>query len=142
MRALKLLAKDTDDLSVISAALQDSILRLRDISVFKSGRYMSLRLWRFRHENSSSERVLTGLRFDGVLGVKSRGIDQSEPDAMAVLLHIDFLADNAPPGGTIHLQFAGGGDIKINVEAIDIICADISTPLPTDKIPLHPDDPQ
>lgn len=139
MSALKLLAKDEDDLVIIAAALQDSIVRLRDISVSKSSRSLSLRLWRFRNESDKNERVLTGLRFDGVLNVKSRNIEPSNPDAMIVLLNIDFIADETPPGGLIYLQFAGGGEMQITAEAIEMICADISDPRPTDKIPLHPD---
>jgi len=138
MSALKLLAKDADDLTIIAAALQDSIMRVRDILVSKSGHNASLRLWRFRNESDKNERVLTGLRFDGVLDVKTRGIERSDPDAMVVLLNIDFTADETPPGGIITLQFAGGGEIRLAVEAIEMICADISDPKPTDKIPLHP----
>jgi hypothetical protein len=138
MSALKLLAKDRDDLAIISAALQDSILRVGDFSVSKSSRSLSLRLWRFRNESDKNERILTGLRFDGVMDVKSRGIERSDPEAMVVLLNIDFTADDIPPGGLISLNFAGGGEMHINAEAIEVICADISDPKPTDKVPLHP----
>jgi len=138
MSALKLLAKDADDLKVIAAALQDAIMRIRDITVSRSSRSLSLRLWRFRNESDKNERVLTGLRLDGVLDVKARGIDRSDPDAMIVLLNIDFKADDTPPGGQINLQFAGGGEMQLTAEAIEIICADISDPKPTDKIPIHP----
>jgi len=138
MSALKLLAKDADDLVVIAAALQDSILRVSDITVSPASLSVSLRLWRYRNESDKNERILTGLRFDGVLDVKARGIDRSNPDAMIVLLNIDFTPDDTPPGGLINLQFAGGGEMQLKVEAIEVICADISDPRPTDKVPLHP----
>jgi len=138
MSALKLLAQDADDLIVISAALQDSILRLSDITVSSTSLSASLRLWRYRNESDKSERILTGLRFDGILDVKVRGIDRTNPDAMIVLLNIDFTPDDTPPGGLINLQFAGGGEMQLKAEAIEVICADISDPKPTDKVPLHP----
>jgi len=138
MSALKLLAKDADDLVVIAAALQDSILRVSDITVSPASLSVSLRLWRYRNESDKNERILTGLRFDGVLDVKARGIDRSNPDAMIVLLNIDFTPDDTPPGGLINLKLAGGGEMQLKVEAIEVICADISDPRPTDKVPLHP----
>lgn len=138
MTALKWLAKDTDDLGVVAAALQDAILRVADIAYAPSARSLSLRLWRFRNESERSERVLTGLRFDDVLGVQARGIDRSDPEAMLVLLDVSFTSDETPPGGVMTLQFSGDGELRITVEALEVICADVSDPKPTDKIPLHP----
>ena len=138
MTALKWLAKDADDLGVVAAALQDAILRVADISYAPNSRSLSLRLWRFRNESESPERILTGLRFDDVLGVQARGIDRSDPEGLLVLLDVTFTADDTPPGGMIVLQFSGDGELRITAEAIEVICADVSDPKPTDKVPLHP----
>ena len=138
MTALKWLAKDADDLGVVAAALQDAILRVADIAYAPSARSLSLRLWRFRNESKRSERVLTGLRFDDVLSVQARGIDRSDPEALLVLLDVTFTPDDTPPGGVMALQFSGGGELRITCEAVEIICADVSDPKPTDKVPLHP----
>lgn len=144
MAGLKLLAKDADDLGVIAAALQDSILRVADISYAKTSRNLSLRLWRFRNEAhikaKAGERVLTGLRLDDVMSIQARGIDRSDPEALLVLLSIHFTPDDTPPGGVMILQFAGGGELRLTVEAVEAICADVSDPKPTDRVPLHPVD--
>lgn len=139
MAALKLLAKDADDLAIVAAALQDAILRVGDIAYAKTSRSVSLRLWRYRNESESSERVLTGLRFDDVLDIKARGIDRSDPEALLVLLDASFTAGDIAPSGTVLLQFAGGGELRLSVEAVEAICADVSDPKPTDKVPMHPD---
>ena len=142
MSALKWLAKDADDLGIVAAALQDAILRVGEISYAAQARSVSLRLWRYSHERQASERTLTGLRFDDVMSIKARGIDRSDPEALLVLLDVHFTPDSEnPPGGVIALQFAGGGELRLTAEAIEIICADISEPKPTDKVPLHPDVP-
>jgi len=142
MTALKWLAKDADDLGIVAAALQDAILRVGEISYSSASRSVSLRLWRYRNESQSSERVLTGLRFDDVMDIKARGIDRSDPEALLVLLDIQFVPDQIHPlGGQIRLHFAGGGELRLIAEAIETICADISEPTSTDKVPLHPDVP-
>ena len=138
MTALKWLAKDADDLGVVAAALQDAILRVADITFAPSKRSLSVRLCRFRNESARSERVLTGLRFDDVLSVQARGIDRSDPEAMLVLLDVNFTPDDSPPGGVITLLFSGNGEVRMSIEAIEVICADVSDPKPTDKVPLHP----
>ena len=139
MTALKLLAKDSDDLVVIAAALQDAILRVADISYHKSSRSVSLRLWRYRNEGVGQERILTALRFDDVMDVKVRDIERSDPEALLVLLDAKFTAGEVAPSGEILLQFAGGGELQLTVEAVEVILSDVSDPLKTDKVPIHPD---
>ena len=136
---LKLLAETQDDLKVISSALQDAITRVGDIDYAPKARALTLRLTRYRHEDKdASQRVLTGLRIDSVLSLKTKGINQSEPDAMAVLLSLDFVPGETPPAGRLHLVFAGGGELLAETECLDITLADISDPRDTDKRPLHP----
>ncbi len=136
---LKLKAESQDDILVISAALQDAILRVGEIYYNRIDRFFTLRLSRFAHEDRSSDsRVLTGLRVDGVMHMKSRDIDRKDPEAMMVLLSIEFDPDDAPPGGLLSIKFAGGGEIRAIVESIDVIMADVSEPRQTDKLPLHP----
>ncbi len=74
-----------------------------------------------------------------MLKVGVRGLDRSNPDAFAVLLSVDFDAAPEPPGGVIRLMFAGGGEIALNVECVDVILADVSRPWPTRRRPKHGD---
>jgi len=135
---LRIIAEDIEDLKIISASLQDAIGRVGEMIFDSRGRAMTLRLSRFAHETDKSERVLSGLRIDSVLDIKTRGIERDDPEALAVLLSIDFIADAAEPSGILTLLFAGGGAIRLNVECIDVTLADVSDPRRTDKTPLHP----
>lgn len=140
-KPLKLRAETQDDLTVLSSVLQDAILRVGEISYNALGRALSLRLSRYKHEaNGTSERVLCGLRVDGVLGLKSRGIDRSDPDAMAVLLALEFSAGKSAPEGELRFILAGGGELCASVECIDLIVSDVAEPRKTDRRPLHPVD--
>lgn len=137
---LKLRATSPDDMVVISSVLQDAITRIGDIRYRPKARSLTLRLSRFRQEDKTkSERILTGLRFDGVMSLKAKNIDQSDPESYAVLLSINF-ETVSEPAGRLALLFAGGGEIRADLEALDVTLADISEPRTTDKTPLHPDD--
>lgn len=141
IKPLKLRADSAKDVEVFSAVLQDAITQVGSIRYDTQARSLTLRMTRYRHEAQlASERVLTGLRIDGVLDLKSKGIDRTDPEAMAVLLSVTFKPSETEPAGDLHLVFAGGGEIRIEAECIDMTLADVSDPRKTDKQPLHPVD--
>ncbi len=135
---LRLKAETTDDLAVFSAALQDAILRVGEINFSAKARSFTLRLSRYRHEAGGKQRVLTGLRFDGVMSVSSKGIVRDDPEALAVLIALSFESEKNGPGGVVHLIFAGAGEILLTVECVDAVLADVSEPRSTKSQPLHP----
>ncbi|MEE9348101.1 MAG: DUF2948 family protein [Robiginitomaculum sp.] len=137
---LKWLASDADDLVVMSSALQDAIAQVGDIKYDSSANTLVLVCNRFRWElpdYGKGQRVAAALRIDGVLGVKARGISRANPQALAVLLSIEFAPDaDTAPGGVITLVFAGGGEMALSVEMIDVMLADIS---PAHRAGVRPD---
>ncbi|MDB5438389.1 MAG: hypothetical protein JWM33_816 [Caulobacteraceae bacterium] len=139
--SLRLAAQDEEDLRVVSAAVQDAVLTLGDIAYDPRGRVVTLGLNRFRWEatGKGGERIRSGLQIAGVLSVASRKLRRGAPAAVVSLLSIAYEAGD-PPGGTINLTFAGGGDLRLQVECIDAVLADLSTPWPTPRIPGHADD--
>lgn len=140
--SLKLRAETEEGLIVISSALQDAILKVGEIVYNNRGRFLTLRLSRFKHEQSQkAERVQTGLRIDSVLNIKSRALDRTDPDAYVVLLSVRFEAspEKEDPSGFVHLVLAGGGELAIKVECIDLILADTDEVRETDKLPIHYD---
>jgi len=138
MTKLRLRAESQADLEVIAAAVQDAILRVGEIIYDLRGRSLTLRMTRFQHEEATAARAQSGLRFDGVMNVRTRGIDRSDPEAMAVLLDVEFaMTDN--PAGTLTLIFAGGGELQAEVEALEVMLADVTEAQDTDKLPLHPE---
>ena len=68
---LRLLAEDADDLSIMSAALQDAILRPVDIVWEPGARRVTLTLSRFCWECGGT-RVMAAMQFGDVSAVKSR----------------------------------------------------------------------
>lgn len=133
---LKLIATDADDLKIVASALQDAILRTGDIRYDPQARAVSLRLSRFRHESSKPERVEAGVRVDGVMALQSQGIDQHSQDAFLVLLDMT-LAQTDAPAGQLDLTFAGGGVLRLSVEALDVLLADVGEARTTKRQPDH-----
>ena len=135
-RALRLLAQDNDDLAVISAALQDAVLKVGDIAVEPLGRRLTMSVNRYRWEGGVRERVRSALQVGDVLKVQARGIAQGRKGGVLELLAVGFEPLDAP-GGRITFTFAGGGDLAVDVDCLDVAMADVSTPWPTKRAPAH-----
>jgi hypothetical protein len=137
-QSLRLLAQDAEDLGVISAALQDAVGKLGDIRYEPAAHRLTLALNRFRWEAGArpAERVRTALQIGGVLSVKMRNLRRDAPQAVVELLAIGFEPGEAP-SGVVTLTFAGGGDLRCEVECIDAALADVSAPWPTQRAPAH-----
>lgn len=137
---LRLLAQDAADLAVISAALQDAVAKIGDIAFEPRARRLTLALNRFRWERDerTHERVRSGLQLAGVLGVKSRKLRRDAKGAVVELLAVTFEPGEAP-GGAVVFTFAGGGDLRAEVECIEAVLADVSAPWPTPRAPTHAD---
>ncbi len=138
--SLRLLAEDEADLSIISAAVQDAILRVSDAVWLPAKRRFSLRLQRFvweaGSERGAGQRVWAAVAFDGILSVKSKKVAQSRRDAFASLLAITFETEQAP-GGKLRLALADGGEILLQAECIDVTLADLSEPRDAVARPKH-----
>lgn len=134
--SLRLLAQDQDDLAVISAALQDAIAKVGDISYEAKARRLTIAFNRFRWEAGGRQRVRSALQVGGVLSLQARKIRRDRRDAVVELLAIGFEASE-PPGGVLTLSFAGGGDLRADVECVDAVLADVSEPWPTPRTPAH-----
>lgn len=133
---LRLLAEDADDLHIISAALQDAILRPVDIVWEPAARRVTLKLSRFCWECGGT-RVMAAMQFGDVTAVKSRRLPRA-PESALELLAMDFAPDEAP-GGRVMLMFAGGGDLRIDVECLDAVLTDLSERWPARLAPSHVD---
>lgn len=131
---LRLLAEDADDLHIMSAALQDAILRPVDIVWEPSSRRVTLKLSRFCWECGGT-RVMAAMQFGDVIAVKSRRLPRL-PESALELLAIDFEPAEVP-GGRVILMFAGGGDLRIDVECLDAVLADLSERWPARVAPTH-----
>lgn len=146
---LRLRAEDVEDITVLSACLQDATLRPVDMTWQPRQRRFALVLNRFRWEDERQPdakrrliravphaRVAAGLHFDGVLKVRSTGIDRS--DSKTVLELLSILAEpGEDAAAALTLVFAGGAAVKLQVECIDAQMQDIGTPFPVRRAPQH-----
>jgi hypothetical protein len=134
--ALRLLAQDPEDLEVVSAAMQDAVLKVGDIAYEAKARRLTIGFNRYRWEAGGGERVRAGLQLGGVLRVQTRKIRRGAREAVLELLAMTFTPSDAP-GGVVTFSFAGGGDLRATVECVEAVLADVSTPWPTTRKPAH-----
>lgn len=138
---LKLLAEDAGDLDIIAAAAQDAMLRVRDISFDGKARRFAAFINRFRWETAGEtgpyERIRAAISFESVLSAKSRNVRHDASDALAAILSISFVPDAEPPGGTVKVLLAGGGEIALEVECLDAVLVDVGPAWPTPRRPDH-----
>ena len=143
---MKLAAADAEDLQILSARLHDATARLADIAWLPGQRRFALLFNRYRWEDEASgvkgTRVRAGLHFEGVAKVQSHNVKLGATDAVVSLLAITFTPSGAAedPGGCIELVLAGGGAIRLTVEAIDAILEDRTIPWAAIGKPDHEGD--
>lgn len=137
--SLRLIAEDPEDLQVIAAALQDSVTKVGNLKYDRRARRFSVELNRFRWEDDGEpkQRVRAILGIDSVLSVRVRGLPPKEPDLVISILSLDFAADDTPPGGRLTIVLAGGGELVVDVEAVDITLLDSDYVWPTRHEPSH-----
>jgi len=133
---LRLLAQDAEDLAIISAAMQDAVAKVGDITYEAKGGRLTIAFNRYCWESGGSERVRSALQLGGVLKVQARKIRRGARDAVLEVLAVSFDPGEAP-GGLITVSCAGGGDLRADVECIDAVLADVSEPWPTPRAPAH-----
>ena len=135
---LKLSALDADDLGVISAAVQDALVAVRDCAYFKDEKRFVLLLNRFQWEadpsiDSAHSRTHSALVFNEVTAVRHHNIPLGEPDRMLELLAVTLEND-----GSVALRFATGRAIRLEIGRLACHLGDVGEPWPTPWKPAHP----
>ncbi len=150
MTDLKLIALDAEDLAVLSANLQDAVLRVADIAYLKREKRFAAIANRFDWSTESAAgakrrrprhvRRRCGLRFERVLAAQTTGFDLNAKDAVLSLLAIDFNPKGAPedPDGYVTLLFSGDAAIRLTVECIEAELKDLGAAWRTRTKPSHP----
>lgn len=141
MERLNLTVEDKDDLEVVAAHLQDAVTVVGDLAYLPVARRFAGMFNRFRWEDADKgrrtfERVRSGLHFENVLDVKARNIARDRPDGVLNLLTIAFEETDAP-SGVVTLVFSGGGELRLEVEALDAQLRDLPLGRLTASRPHH-----
>lgn len=136
---LKLIALDADDLSVISAHLQDAVLKRGDIAWLPGEKRFALALRRFDWEGAAQgqkRRRLSALHFERVTAARSTKI--AAADAVLSLLAVTFTQSD-DPAGQVTLHFSDGAAIRLDVECIEAQMKDLGPIWEAVATPAHPD---
>ncbi len=137
---LKLIALDADDLSVISAHLQDAVLKRGDIAYLPGEKRFALALRRFDWEGAAQgqkRRRLSALHFERVTAARSTKI--AAGDAVLSLLAVTFAGSEDDPAGQVTLHFSDGAAIRLDVECIEAQMKDLGPIWEAVATPAHPD---
>ncbi len=142
MKPLKLRAEDAEDLQVISSALQDSLVAVRDIGFLPDQKRFALVVNRFCWEAEPDAqghfwRTHCALAFDTVANAAFRDMDRRFDDRLLSLL--DIAAEPAAQSGkpNILLRFAGKPAIRLEVDRILCHLEDVGEAWPTPWRPAH-----
>jgi hypothetical protein len=142
MTPLKLVALDDEDLKVVSAHVQDALLKVGDVSWLKAEKRVVISMNRFAWEQPSgffrkkAERRRTVLHFEGVTALRAIGVDPARSDDILSLLALKFEAGEAP-SGTVELLFSGGATMRLEVDYIEARLADLGASWAAGSRPRH-----
>ena len=139
---LKLIAKTEEYLRVVSAHLQDAIANVLDIANLKKNKIFLMQLNRFMWEDvekglfRKNKRIRTVLKFENVIKVHSKNINQSKNNKFLDFLTIETkqMPDN---NYEMKIVFAGDLIIKIIAEVIEVTLDDQGQAWDTKNIPKH-----
>ena len=119
----QIIASDLDGLHVVSACSTGAKVRVADIKFLLSNKVFLLSIERTKIEtNQEDKRINSILRFDNVLKVKSKNIDQNNEELVLELMAIDYLKNNNDY--EINLMFENNVHILLVVESLEILLED------------------
>ena len=142
VKNLKLVEKTKEDISVLSAHLQDSIVNVSDIANLEKNKILLIQLNRFMWEDvekgvfRKNKRIRTILKFENVLKVLSKNIYQTKKDQFLDFLTIET---NLMPDNNYEMKivFAGDSMIRIISEVIEVTLDDQGEAWDTKNMPKH-----
>ena len=139
---LKLIGKNIEDLQVISAYCQDSVVKLKDIVFLKKNRTFVMMLNRFMWEDAEkgafrqNKRIRCAIKFDEVLEVKSKKINQKKKNRLLECLAIKC-NETVNNNYEIIFFFAGGSIITLISEFIEVVMHDLGEAWNVKYFPKH-----
>ena len=141
---LRLIALDPEDLAVLSAHVQDAVLKVGEMGWIAEDKRFVLAMNRFAWEHAAKgarrrreyQRRRAALHFERVEAVRFSGFDRDAKDAVLELLAIRFEPRQSPSGDVL-LDFAGGAGIRLSVECLEAQLTDLGPAWSTPLLPRH-----
>ena len=139
--ALKFVVLDEEDLEVVSAHVQDAVVKVADVHWRPREKRLVVAVNRFDWEGAQGavpeyRRRRAALRFERVLACQCRNVTPGE-DAVLNLLAVEF-AETDAPAGTVTLIFSGGAALRLQVECLEAELADLGPELDHRLLPGPP----
>ncbi len=139
MDLLKFVVLDEEDLEVVSAHVQDAVVKANEVMWRPQEKRLVLALNRFDWEGAQAaepefRRRRAALRFERALSCQCRGIDGE--DAVLNLLAVEF-AETDAPSGVVTLTFSGGAALRLEVECLEAELADLGPTWTAIACPAH-----
>jgi hypothetical protein len=141
MDNLKLIALDREDIEVVSAHLQDAVVKSADIRWRPAENRVVVALNRFDWEAANCappqfRRRRAALRFERVSACKCRELNAAQKDQVLNLLAVSF-EETDQPAGVVTLMFSGGAALRLEVECLEAELADLGPTWVTECCPAH-----
>jgi hypothetical protein len=142
MSELKIAALDQEDLSIVSAHVQDAVAKVGDLMWQPAQKRFVMAMNRFAWERKPRffwqrhERRRSVLHFDRVLSARRTGMGTLRDDQVLSLLALRFIEGEAP-GGEIELTFSGGAAVRLQVECIEARLTDLGGAWSATSRPRH-----
>ena len=138
---LRFAVLDEEDLEVVSAHLQDAVVKVADVLWRPNESRVVVALNRFDWESAQSDkpeyrRRRSALRFERVLSCKCRSVNPAGKDAVLNLLTVEFTETDSP-SGIVNLIFSGGAAMRLEVECLEAELADLGPVWTAMKCPVH-----
>ncbi len=138
---LKFVVLDEEDLEIVSAHLQDAVVKVADVLWRPQEKRLVVALNRFDWEGAQTakpeyRRRRSALRFERVLSCKCKSVNPAGKDAILNLLAVEY-AETDSPAGAVTLIFSGGGALRLEVECLEAELADLGPTWTTGCCPAH-----
>ena len=121
----RIIANDSEGLQIISACCSSAKVKTKDIKYLKSNKILLLLIERTNVESENNRKKINSIcKIDFVDKVKSKNIDQDNPNLVLELIAIDYIKNKKDY--EINLIFNNNAYITLIAEAIEVRLEDQS----------------
>ena len=139
---IKLVIKSPQDVTMLSAFLQDGLIAHHDIHFDKARAELVMVVDRYRWEESAArnERVLMGLRIGKVSAIMQKNMVAPDSDPGASLFYnlLQFAYEKGDDGAqALIFTFSAGAALRLVIDDLMMSAGDIAPPRPAMGRPTH-----
>lgn len=137
--ALKLQVTTADDITILSALLQDALIRHDNIHYDKAAGELVIIADRYcwERKGQNAERVLCGVRIGCVRQLQQQQMNGESADSVFYnLLNIAY-SEASHDEATIIFNFSAGAAMRLRIDKIAMAAGDVAPPRPAAITPDH-----